>query len=138
MSVDEIKQYANRTLIKSLYGANFTAQILNIYVPGPDLQFTYQVLGGGGGGGGGGVFTTPKLGTSSGTFPNLTVPLDNLFFAGEVCSEHYYVYAHGGYIAGNKSASIILDRIGANSAERKSTSEQTYIFSLLAVLIILC
>ena len=125
MSTNEIKQYVDRTL-RDLYGTNYTAQILKMYVPGLDLLFTYQVLG---------TFTAPKLGISSGIFNNLTIPLDNLYFAGEVCSEHYYSYAHGAYLAGNNSANAILNRI-ANSAERMN--KQMYVIALIAVFFSVC
>ena len=121
MSVNDVKQYVN-TALRSLYGANYTAQIINIYLPGPDLLHTYQVLG---------TFNAPKVGISNSTFYNLTIPLGNLYFAGEICSMHYYSYAHGAYLAGNNSANAILNRI-ANGAERNSSNEHVFLIAFLA------
>lgn len=116
---EDIKRFAYEWLRK-VYGANFTANITNIDIPN---TFKFQELG----------VLVALPGTTQGTFYNVTIPLGNLYFAGDICSEYYYRFAHGAYLSGNATANALLDRMSGGGAMSNS-NERAYVISFLAVL----
>ena len=119
---EDIKRFAYEWLRK-VYGANFTTNITNIYIP-PNI-FNFQKLG----------VLVALPGTTQGTFYNVTIPLGNLYFAGDICSEHFYRFAHGAYLSGNATANALLDRMYMSGGGARSYSnEQAYVITFLAAL----
>ena len=116
---EDIKRFAYEWLRK-VYGANFTANITSIDIPN---TFKFQELG----------VLVALPGTTQGTFYNVTIPLGNLYFAGDICSEYYYRFAHGAYLSGNATANALLDRMSGGGAMSNS-NERAYVISFLAVL----
>ena len=117
---EDIKRFAYEWLRK-VYGANFTANITNIYIP-PNT-FKFQELG----------VPVALPGTTQGIFYNATIPLGNLYFAGDICSEHFHRFAHGAYLSGNATANALLDRMSGGGA-RSYSNERAHVITFLAVL----
>ena len=121
-SLDQTKQDIIDVL-RTVYG-NFRASIVDISIPNRALYDSYGFFG----------FSVPKVGTTSGTFANLSAPVGNLYFCGQGTSEKYPEYVHGAYDTGLRTANTILNVIVPTKSGGVSDCFQTSIVILLLTL----